>query len=82
MSNVKFTPEILSLGDQNVHESAAKPCGEQGWTDIIENALVNEYITVLVVAKWHILTRGTVEPTPSPGWVLFGAGCYLGLGVI
>ena len=38
-----------------------------------------------VVAKWHILTRGTVEPTPSPflDWVLFGAGaiwtgCYLG----
>ena len=25
MSNVKFIPEILSLGDQNVHESAAKP---------------------------------------------------------
>ena len=39
---MKFTPEILSLGDQNVHESAAKPWGEEGWTDIIENALVNE----------------------------------------
>ena len=42
LSNVKFTPEILSLGDQNVHETATKPWGEEGWNDIVENALMSE----------------------------------------
>ena len=34
---------------------------------------------MIVVAKWSVLTRGTVEPAPSP---FFRAGCHLGLGAI
>ena len=42
LSNFKFTPEILSLGDQSVHETATQSWGEEGWRDIVESALMSE----------------------------------------